>query len=419
MPKLLIKEYLKDLPLDHLHPNLGKIQVFARELYYKGNEKAAVFVYLQGGPGFASPLSMQNFPCIKILLKSYRVLLFDQRGTGKSSKIGPETCLEFSKPKELAQYFSFFRADQIVYDLEFFRESVLKVKNWFLLAQSYGGFISFTYLSYFPNSIRGAILCGGIPPLLENSVTKIYDRLTNNIYQRNLEFYKQYPKDIQKVKKIVSLLSKKPYELPDGGQFTFERFLDIGTMLGSTGGIDALHQFIDDPFTDKKENQISYIFARSAIDRISYETNPIYAVLHESIYCNGNTSHWAADQNITAKKFFSLNASKICFYGETVRQSMFDQYRMLQPFKKAAEIIAQKSDWGNLYEHTQLSQNKVPIEAIVYQTDYYVDFEFSKQVCKEVPQIKSWNHSNWQHDSLRTHGTEVITKLLQRLLNRI
>lgn len=419
MPKLLIQEYLKEVPLDHLNPKKNKIHVFARELYYKGNEKADIFVYLQGGPGFASPLSMQNATGIKILLKNYRVLLFDQRGTGKSSKIGPETCLEYSKSKDLAQYFCNFRADQIVYDLEYFRESVLKVKKWYLLAQSYGGFISFTYLSYFPNSIYGAILCGGIPPLLENNVTKIYDKLTNNIYKRNLEFYKKYPKDIQKVKKIVSLLKNKPYVFSDGSKFTYERFLDLGSILGSTGGIDALHYFIDDPFMDYKENRISYIFARSSIDRINYETNPIYAVLHESIYCNGIASNWAADKNINSKKIFSPDASKICFYGETVRKSMFDQYRMLQPFKKAAEIIAQKSDWGKMYEPAQLSQNKVPIEAIAYQTDYFVDFEFSKQVSKEVPLLKMWDHPHWQHDSLRIHGTEIVTKLLKRLQKRI
>lgn len=419
MPKIVIKEYSRELPLDHLHPQIGRIQVFAREIFYKGNEKAEVFVYLQGGPGFAAPLSMQDSPCIKILLKNYRVILFDQRGTGKSSKIGPETCQKYLKPKELAQYFSYFRADQIVYDLEYFRESVFKVKKWFLLAQSYGGFISFTYLSYFPNSIKGAILCGGIPPLLENNVSKIYDRLTDNIYKRNLEFYKKYPKDIQKVKKIVSLLLKKPYLLPDGGLFTYERFLDIGSFLGATGGIETLHYFIEDPFIDQKENGISYIFVRSCIDRISFETNPIYAVLHESIYCNGNSSNWAADQNINAKRIFSTDASKICFYGETIRKSMFDQYRMLQPFKKVAEIIAQKSDWGKIYEPAQLSQNKVPVEAIAYQTDYFVDFEFSKQVSKEVPNIKIWNHPHWQHDSLRTHGVEVITKLLGRLHKRV
>ena len=418
MSQLLVKDYCKSLPLDHLNQKKGKLNIFAREVFYKGNEKADIFVYLQGGPGFSSPRNILSAPGLKLLLKKYRILLFDQRGTGKSEKIGPETADKITSPTALADYFSYFRADQIVYDLEYFRENVLKVKKWFLIAQSYGGFITFSYLSFFPNSIRGAIVCGGIPPLLENSVASIYDTLTDNIIVRNNEFYKQYPKDKQKVKKIVSLLNENPYVLPDGGVFTAERFLDLGMMLGSTGGMDSLHYSLDDPFTDTKENQISYQFVRTTIDRTSFETNPIYAVLHESIYCNGFASNWAADQNLKAKKSFSLDASKINFYGETIRKSMFTDYRMLRPYRKAAEIIATKKDWGKLYDQQQLSNNKVPVEAMVYQTDYYVNIDLCNQVCDEVPQIKTWKHPTWQHDSLRTHGAELITKLLSRLEKR-
>lgn len=416
---ILFKEYIKTLPLDHLNPKNGNVNVYAREVYSKGNEKADIFVYLQGGPGFSSPKSLSVTPAIKVLLKKYRVLLFDQRGTGKSDKIGPETCPQFSKPSLLANYFTFFRADQIVYDLEYFREKVFKVKKWFLLAQSYGGFISFTYLSFFPEAIKGAILCGGIPPLLENSVSKIYDKLTDTIVTRNREFYQKYPQEKDKVKKIISILNHKPYVLPDGSKFTPDIFLDLGMILGTTGGLDLLHYILDDPFTDWQEKHISYIFARSVINRSNFETNPIYAVLHESIYCDGITSQWAADYQIKTKKAFALNASQIIFYGETIRQSMFNDYHMLKPFRKVADIIAKKSDWGRLYDHEKLSKNSVPVEAIIYQTDYYVDFEFSKSVCTNIPEIKSWKHPKWQHDSLRTHGKEIITKLLTRLIKRV
>lgn len=419
MNKIVIKDHIREVPLDHFNKKKDSIHVFAREVYQKGNEKADIFVYLQGGPGFASPRSAESLPAFKVLLSKYRLVLLDQRGTGKSNKIGPETCLSFSKDEDLAKYFTYFRADQIVCDVEYLREKVFKAKKIFLIAQSYGGFISFTYLSFFPQSIAGVIVFGGIPPLLENSVENIYDVLTNNIIKRNKEYYKKFPKDKTKIKKILAQLKNKPYQLPDGGNLTAERFLDMGMILGATGGINSLHNLLDDPFVNAKEKAISYFFARTSADRTSFETNPIYAVLHESIYCNAIASNWAAAKNLYSKKEFSLNSPNTFFYGETIRPSMFKDYAMLRPYKKAAEIIAKKADWGLLYHLDQLTKNTVPIEALVYQTDYYVDPTFSVNTSKVIPKLNITIDPKLQHDSIRTKGPEIVANALKKLLKRI
>lgn len=417
---IISKEYLKRVPLDHLSTNGSKIELFCREIYLKKNKNAEIFVYLQGGPGFPSPRDILNTASFKEIIKKFRIVLLDQRGTGRSQKIGPELCNQLNQ-KECIHYFEHHRADQIVYDLEFLRDKVFKVKKWLLLAQSYGGFITYTYLSFFPNSIKGAILCGGLPPLFQDSVKNIYLQLTEFIAFRNAEFFQEFPKDKLKIKKIISLLNETPYKLPDGGQLTAERFLDIGAILGTTNGIKQLHFFLDDPFLNSKATELSYAFVKSVIDRTSFETNPIYAVLHESIYCDGKDmpSHWAADQCLKEKKIFNPQQMPLSFYGETIRKEMFNEYRMLRPYKKIAEAIANKKDWNNLYDLEQIRKNTVPIEAMIYKTDYYVNYEFSMETMKNTGNAKSWVHDTWQHDSLRTHGAKIVPKLLNRLLKRI
>ncbi|PCJ62018.1 MAG: hypothetical protein COA79_04855 [Planctomycetota bacterium] len=418
--EIIIKEYLKKVPLNHLSNSSPKIELFCREIYLKKNKKADIFVFLQGGPGFPSPRDISNSSSFKAILKQFRIVLLDQRGTGKSQKIGPELCGQMNQ-KEAVDFFIHHRADQIVYDLEYLRDNVFKVKKWFLLAQSYGGFITFTYLSFFPEAIKGAILCGGLPPLFQTSVKDIYGQLTSFIAKRNLEFFQAHPKDKLQVKKILILLKEDNYKLPDGGILSPERFLDIGSILGSTNGINQLHYFLDDPFLNSKEDKLSFAFVKTVIDRTSFETNPIYAVLHESIYCDGNkmVSQWAADQWLKKKSIFNPQKMPVSFYGETIRKNMFSEYRMLKPFKNIAETIAQKSDWNNLYDLNKINNNTVPIEAMVYKTDYYVNYEFSLETLKNTGNAKSWIHDTWQHDSLRTQGGNIIPKLLKRILKRI
>ncbi len=48
---------------------------------------------------------------------------------------------------------------------------------------------------------------------------------------------------------------------------------------------------------------------------------------------------------------------------------MFDDFEELQPMKEAAQILAEKSDWPDLYDLDALKKNKVPIAAACYYDD--------------------------------------------------
>jgi hypothetical protein len=72
-------------PLDHARPGGETVPLFARSL--RRNEASSAdlpwLLFLQGGPGFGSPRPTAESGWIKRALRDFRVLLLDQRGTGR------------------------------------------------------------------------------------------------------------------------------------------------------------------------------------------------------------------------------------------------------------------------------------------------------------------------------------------------
>lgn len=54
------------------------------------------------------------------------------------------------------------------------------------------------------------------------------------------------------------------------------------------------------------------------------------------------------------------------FTGEMVYPWMCEDFAALKPLKGAANLLAAKPDWGNLYHVEVLQQNKVPTAAVTY-----------------------------------------------------
>lgn len=419
-----IKPIQLSVPVNYSQPHGEQITLFAREIYR--NSQAPICVFLQGGPGFEAPRDPDSIAWLDFMLQHFRVVLVDQRGTGRSSPIGPELCQTKSEAEQqahslrpdLCEYLSQFRADNIVRDLEQLRQRHYQGQRWFLLGQSFGGFISCHYLSVKPDALAGVMICGGLPPMLHNSPAETYRVLVEGVYQRSLEYYRAYPEDRARVKRIVELLQQQPYDLGDNGVMTAQRFLDIGMLLGTTHGFGQLHALLDNPFSDHTEQQLRWAFIEGIRRQSSYETNPLYVLLHEAIYCGPKASHWAAQEAINKHPGFDLSAEEIAFYGETIRPDMLDDYGQLQGFKQTAQQLAEKEDWPPLYSLSQLACNPVPVECIVYEQDFYVDMAASLQTAEAIQGANVWLHPTWQHDALRTQGQAVVEPMVQRLLRR-
>jgi pimeloyl-ACP methyl ester carboxylesterase len=107
----------------------------------------------------------------------------DQRGTGLSTAISPETLpSRLVTDQDKADYLKHFRADSIVKDCEEIRKVLLGDKpnpedrKWTIWGQSFGGFCAITYLSFFPSALKEVFLSGGLAPL-EESPDRVYTSL--------------------------------------------------------------------------------------------------------------------------------------------------------------------------------------------------------------------------------------------------
>ncbi|TML17471.1 MAG: aminopeptidase, partial [Actinobacteria bacterium] len=111
-PNFVFTEHEFELPLDHSALDGRKITVFAREVVTPGHERDELpwLVFLQGGPGSEAPrlLKLIEDTWWEHALKDYRLLLLDQRGTGRSTPVG---ALPDLSTQEQAHYLTHFRAD--------------------------------------------------------------------------------------------------------------------------------------------------------------------------------------------------------------------------------------------------------------------------------------------------------------------
>ena len=128
-PGLVLTEHELEVPLDHATPAAETITVFAREVAAPDGRDRPWLVFLQGGPGSEAPRPTRHPSSpgwLDRALTEFRVLMLDQRGTGRSTPIGTLPGLSAG---EQADRLAHFRADAIVRDAEHIRRA-MGVERW-------------------------------------------------------------------------------------------------------------------------------------------------------------------------------------------------------------------------------------------------------------------------------------------------
>jgi pimeloyl-ACP methyl ester carboxylesterase len=95
-----LTDHLFSVPLDHERPDGEHLEIYAREVVATGREREQLpwLLFLQGGPGMRSPRPVGRDSWLDRALDDYRVLLLDQRGTGRSSPITRQTLPAHGEP---------------------------------------------------------------------------------------------------------------------------------------------------------------------------------------------------------------------------------------------------------------------------------------------------------------------------------
>jgi proline iminopeptidase len=111
-------------------------------MYYElhGNPKGRPVVILHGGPGGGiMHKHLDNFD-----LRKWNIIMFDQRGCGKSTPFGLES-LEHNKTEYLVE------------DIECLREH-LNISQWYVFGGSWGTILGILYAKSYPENVSGLLL---------------------------------------------------------------------------------------------------------------------------------------------------------------------------------------------------------------------------------------------------------------------
>jgi pimeloyl-ACP methyl ester carboxylesterase len=410
IPGMHVREHTADVPLDWSNPG-ETISVFARELIdpTRKDEDLPCLVFLQGGPGGKGPRPSGPAGWIGQALKKYRVVLMDQRGTGRSTPVTGRRIAAMSA-EEGADYLACFRADSIIADAEHLRKTVFGGKPWSTLGQSYGGFLTLTYLSKAPEGLTACYVTGGLASI-DPSAAEVYRRTYPRVEAKNREFYKRFPHDVEQVAAIADRLAADDVRLPDGDRLTVRRFQSLGIDFGMKPGYERIHWLIDEAFDGE---ELSSTFLGQLLGSSSYLGNPLFAALQESIYGSGEgATGWAAEAERTRRPEFAEEARPLLFTGEMMYPWMFSEIRGLRPFQGAVERMAQRPRWPELYDLERLAANDVPVAAAVYFDDMYVDSGLQLDTAGRVGNLQAWVTNEYEHDGL---GSDRVFERLTDLV---
>ncbi|HKA50922.1 MAG TPA: alpha/beta fold hydrolase [Candidatus Dormibacteraeota bacterium] len=394
---LVLTEHEFSVPLDHSRPAGERITVFVRDVSDPDGLDRPYLVFFRGGPGMEAPRPTRH-PSgpgwLDRALRDFRVLMLDQRGTGRSSPIGAMRGLT---AEQQAERLKLFRADSIVRDAESIRLE-LGVERWSVLGQSFGGFCVMTYLSIAPDGLREALITGGVPPI-GRPTDDVYAATYRRVLDRNRQYFARYPMDPERVLSLLRRLEVEEVRLPSGDRLTGRRFRQLGTMLGMSDGGEHLHYILELPAE-------SPAFLHDTERAAPFARNPLYAAIHEASYADGCATRWSADRLLPAEY-----ESPELFTGEHVYPWMFEDYGSLAPLRGAAAILSEYT-WPRLYDEAVLRANEVPVAAAIYANDMYVEREFSEETARLVRDLRPWITSEFEHNGLRADGDRVLGHLL-------
>jgi|TARA_B110000438_G_scaffold116811_1_gene114232 proline iminopeptidase len=143
--------------------NTGTISKGIHEIYYEqsGNPKGKPAIFLHGGPGAGAGSLPRRF----FNPKKYRIILFDQRGCGKSK---PHACLEENTTWDLVD------------DIESIRQE-LEIEKWLVFGGSWGSTLALAYAQSYPARVSELVL-RGIFMLREKELQWFYQYGASEIY---------------------------------------------------------------------------------------------------------------------------------------------------------------------------------------------------------------------------------------------
>jgi pimeloyl-ACP methyl ester carboxylesterase len=418
-----ITDHQVDVPVDWQNPErFGSISVFVREVVKLSriDDGLPPLIFLQGGPGGASPRPPHN-TWIEKATDHYRVLLLDQRGTGRSTPITGRFITDFTAAhgggvagtKAAADYVACFRADAIADDVAHLCHVLNSRVPWTTLGQSFGGFITLSLLSRHPETVSKAMTTGGILAI-DRTADDLYDELIPLQTARHDEFRTRFPDDQDLFDGLADRAAAGELVTLSGDVLSVGRLQLLGGDFGMSTGVENLHWMLDTAI--EADGKPSQKFIEATARRSEYAGDPLYWTLQEGCYHQGHRDGgWGAWNALQRQPEYARTARPLLTFAEFAQPWMFTEIRALRAFAGVAEELAGERTWPQLWDADQLARNDVPLAAVQYTRDPYVGLAGAQRTLAHVGNSQLWETDDYLHDGLRLHGDTIVPELMRML----
>jgi pimeloyl-ACP methyl ester carboxylesterase len=421
--RVVTGDHWLEVPLDHTAaPGGATLTLYAREVRAvdRAGDELPYLLFLQGGPGGRAPRPGADAPgWLAWAVQRYRVILLDQRGTGRSTPQDRITMAGLT-PQQQADRLAHFRADAIVADAEALRRHLLGDVPWTVLGQSFGGFCIWTYLSQAPEGLAAAYVTGGIPPVGAHP-DEVYRATYTAVATRTAALDAAHPRARAVLADVADHLDTTAEQLPNGERLTPVRLQEIGHVLGGAAGIDRLAHLADDAWA-RPGQRLSDTFLAGVAEIVSFATQPLYALVHEACYAeNGQVTGWSAQRVRDQLGITTCGVEgpdgvrRLPLTGEMIHPWTVASDPALAPLAEAAELLAQRVWDRPLYDPGRLATSQVPVAACLYAQDMYVDPGLSRATAARTSAVTVVEDTMHHHDGLRRAGAEILGRLEQAL----
>ena len=257
----------------------------------------------------------------------------------------------------------------------------------------------------------------------EASALGAYTKLLNRVKTQNEKFHARFPGDNERIHYLARHIQEVDTPLPGGGSLSATHLRALGfSNLGTAQGMERLHYILENvrveptgkaPLSKKLLIEIENAYRH-------FETNALYAILHESIYCSGGNAYGAADEALrnrtefdTVAGFAADPSKQFLFTGEMVYESFFEDIHSLRPYREIWRALAREEEWTTLYDVECLGANEnIPVACASYVEDMFVDFDLAADTAAKISGARVWSTSEYMHSGIRENGALIVSKLL-------
>lgn len=396
-----------------------------------------LLLYLCGGPGANNPPCRVPAMNRWLLRRGYCILYVNYRGCGDSSPVRAKALLKRGLRDDgmMAQYISHFCQDNIVRDLEAIRKclSLLASRDikWTILGQSYGGYISLTYLSMHPEGLQEVFVTGGLPPC--GMDLQDYFRVEyRDIVAKNKAWYATYPDADALVRRTLERIAEigpRNIRMTGRGYMTGQKLLTLGRQFGSKVGFPEVYNLLLRIERDLvSTRRLSPETIEEFENILHVDERPLYPLLLEQTWCSGGRTSWAAERvarELPGFEYLRRDARgaypdpaaatppgrPIYFTANTYCRFHYDTHEELVDLAGAAERLAQH-DWDCPYDYDRLAANEVPVYAVIFEKDMHLDPGVAVDTAAKVRGLRRVVDPGW-HQDIRYKPAQVLENLFR------